>query len=52
MEIKRKEFDNLIDSLNKFEIEYLEKEYLKSGGTGGFKDLHIWLYNRWCSNEI
>lgn len=45
----RRNFDNLVLSLNKFEINYLEKEYIKTNGPDevDYKDLDTWLFDKW-----
>jgi hypothetical protein len=45
----REEFDKWIASLNEFDLNYLEKEYIEECGLSGasYKDMDIWLYNLW-----
>ena len=48
----REEFDKLKDSLNEFEIAYLEKEYIKSNPEPiDFKNFDIWLFERWSKGN-
>lgn len=45
----RDKFDKWLASLNRFDINFLEKEYIKTNGPDevDYKDFDSWLFDKW-----